>query len=273
MRRQIPAPLIAALSDVLPDAYTHGDIDRLLMHAGAPGDPPQLNKQMKVQEWLRRVNRDESVDPVEVLGRVLEPFMEADPDAPGFQGEKNRDRLELLSRALARAELQYVKGGIIAGSLGQPSRSLDDLIRGRNMAALDEEFGRALKSVEGQPKDAVSAACNILESACKLYIADRAIEPPQKQDIQGLWNVVRKDLGFDPSLVEDNDLKQILSGLIAIVGGIGALRTHASSAHGRGVKVYRLEPRHARLAVHSAHTLVAFLIESWDKRVKGAASS
>ena len=48
--------------------------------------------------------------------------------------------------------------------------------------------------------------------------------------------------------------------------GIGALRTHASSAHGAGKKIYNLQPRHARLAIHAAHTVALFILESWLKR-------
>jgi len=86
--------------------------------------------------------------------------------------------------------------------------------------------------------------------------------------LKHVWSVVRKHLGFDPSIVEDQDLQQILTGLISITEGIGALRTHASSAHGAGKKIYKLEPRHARLAIHSAHTVVLFVLESWRKKKK-----
>lgn len=89
---------------------------------------------------------------------------------------------------------------------------------------------------------------------------------PKRQDLRSVWDVVRRDLGFDPSKVEEQDLKEILSGMFSAVNGISALRTHASSAHGAGRKRYRLEARHARLAVHAAHTLVVFVIESWDRR-------
>ena len=91
---------------------------------------------------------------------------------------------------------------------------------------------------------------------------------PAKQDLKPVWTIVRKHLGFDPSVVEDQDLQTILTGLFAVVDGIGALRTHASSAHGAGKKSYKLEPRHARLAIHAAHTVVLYVIESWDKRKK-----
>ena len=181
-------------------------------------------------------------------------------------GEYYRERREKIERAFARAELQYVRGGRVASALGTPSRSLEELIRGRDLAAIDEEFARALRNIEGNPREAVSAACNILESVCKTYIEDEGLEMPKKQDLKPVWEVVRKHLGFDPSRVEGRDLKEILSGLLAVVGGIAALRTHASSAHGAARKSYRLEPRHARLAVHSAHTIVAFILESWDKK-------
>ena len=85
-------------------------------------------------------------------------------------------------------------------------------------------------------------------------------------DLKPLWTVVRKHLGFDPSAIADTDLQTILTGMLATVEGIAALRTHASSAHGAGVTSYRIEPRHARLAIHAAHTITLFALETWVKR-------
>src|SRR5688572_32108998 len=53
-------------------------------------------------------------------------------------------------------------------------------------------------TVESKPRDAVSAACNILEAVCKTYIEDEKLTMPAKQDLQGVWTIVRKHLGFDP---------------------------------------------------------------------------
>ena len=47
-------------------------------------------------------------------------------------------------------------------------------------------------------------------------------------------------------------------------------RRAPGSAHGRGRRAYRLQARHARLAVHASHTLVAFFIETWDERKRKA---
>jgi hypothetical protein len=153
----------------------------------------------------------------------------------------------------------------VASALGTPSRTLEHLIKEKDFVSLNEEFDRALKSVEASPREAVSAACNILESLFKTYIEEERLEMPAKQDLQPVWSVVRKHLGLDPSRIEDRDIQEIMSGIFAVVSGIGALRTHASSAHGAGKRGYKLEPRHGRLAVHSAHTLALFILESWEK--------
>ena len=73
-----------------------------------------------------------------------------------------------------------------------------------------------------------------------------------------------------PAAVEDDDVKKILSGMNSVVDGIGSLRTHAGSAHGQGRRGYKLQARHARLAIHASHTLVGFIIETWDARKQRA---
>jgi len=236
------------------------------MYAGAPGNPPDGSKFTKALEWLRRVNQDESVKPLEVLGRLIEGYMDGEIDKTIWDGTEYANKKARIITALQNAKLQYITGGSFIGSLAAPSVSLEESIRRRNMASLNEEFDRALRSVESSPKDALSAACNILESVCKIYIEEEGLEMPTKQDLQPVWSVVRKNIGLDPSSIEDRDLKEILSGLIAVVNGIGALRTHASSAHGFGKKSYRIESRHARLSIHAAHTVVLFVLESWDKK-------
>lgn len=269
MRRIIPAPLLSVCAEIAARRETHATLDSLFIYAGAPGDPPPGSKQAKALEWLRITNKDESVQPLDVLGRLIENYMD-EPLRPGHSwGEQPLDLLkdrEKITKTLAQCELQYVRGGKVVGALGAPSRTLEEFIRERDVAAIDLEFNRALSNVESNPREAVSAASNILESLCKVYIDDEKLEKPAKQDLKPVWAIVRKHLGFDPSLIEDQDLQTILSGLISLVEGIGALRTHASSAHGAGRKSYKLEPRHARLAIHAAHTVALFVLESWKKK-------
>lgn len=269
-RRPIPAAVLSVCAEIAANRETHATLDSLFTYAGAPGEPPPGSKPAKAQAWLRTTNKDESVKPLDVLGRLIENYMEVPLD-PGDTWDQDRlkDR-ERIAKVLAQCELQYIKGGKVVGSLGAVSRTLEEFIKDRDLVSIDAEFNRALSNVEANPREAVSAASNILESVCKVYIAEEGLEAPAKQDLKPVWSIVRKHLGFDPSTVEDQDLQQILSGLISITEGIGALRTHASSAHGAGETSYKLEPRHARLAVHSAHTVALFILESWRKKKHAA---
>lgn len=272
MRKEIPAPVIAVLSENMPVVETHASLDNLFSYAEAPGEPPEGSKPVKVQAWLRRVNK-ESGHPLAVLGRLIECYMEL-PDIEDATStwsgvptvDVKKEFKAKLEAILSRCNLTYLTGGIISDGSSAPSRSLAELIKGRDIPSIDAEFNRALTNVNSEPREAVSAACNILESIFKTYITDEKLEMPQKQDLQNVWKVVRSDLGFNPGALEDDDLKKILSGVLSVVDGIGAFRTHASSAHGQGRKIYNLKPRHARLAIHSAHTIALFVLETWDER-------
>lgn len=266
MRRAIPASLLSVIVDVASTQETHASLDNLFSYAGASGDPPIGSKKTKALAWLRSVNKDPALNPIEIAGKMIETYMEEllDP-AESWNKQKLDDRAR-IEKVLAENKLQYVRGGKIVGTLGAPSRTLGEFIRDRDTGSIDVEFNRALSNVETNPREATSAASNILESVCKAYIIDEELDMPAKQDLKPIWTVVRKDLNFDPSVVEDQDLQQILSGMISVVEGIGALRTHASSAHGAGKKTYKLEPRHARLAIHAAHTVALFILESWSKK-------
>lgn len=272
MRKEIPAPVIAVLADFLYDIESHAGLDNLFLYADAPGDPPLGSKPVKTQAWLRRINK-ESDFPLKILGKLIETYMELPDEEENdkvFWGVNIVDKkLELkvkLISVLARCNLTYLTGGIISDGSSAPSKSLSQLIKGRDVPSIEAEFNRALENVNSEPREAVSAACNILESIFKVYIADEGLPAPLKQDLQGVWKIVRADLGFDTKLVQDDDLKKVLSGILSIVDGIGAFRTHASSAHGEGRKIYNIKPRHARLAIHSAHTLALFVLETWDEK-------
>lgn len=270
--KRIPGPIIALLSDYISANETHASMDSLFLYADAPGEPPDGSKAVKAQEWLRRVNK-ESVSPLAILGRLIEGYMEAETtsqEVDWFTGSVNPSKEQVFQdkakSALSKYGLTYLVGGIITEGGGPVSKTLAEVIHGRDIPALELEFERALKNIENSPRESVSAACNILETLFKVYIHDEGLVMPSKMDLQSVWKVVREEMGFNASLVEDNDLKKIISGVFSTVDGIGSLRSHASSAHGQGRNAYKLKPRHARLAVNSAHTLALFFIESWDDR-------
>lgn len=269
----IPSYVISAIADVVSQVETHASLNSLFMYADAPGDPPEGSKPVKALEWLRRINKESAEDAFSIMGRIIEKYLDNEEDeTPTIwisqeQINKNRAGILKIRNALERAGLKYSQGGILSNGDGPATKALFDLIKGRNIQAIDFEFNRAATNIESNPREAVSAACNILESVFKVYIQEHAhLSMPAKQDIQSVWKIVKTDLGLDASKVEEQDLQTIVSGIMAVVNGIGALRTHASSAHGAGKNSYKLKPRHAKLAINSAHTIAAFVLETWDER-------
>jgi len=274
MDRKIPQHLLSIVADHVSSIETHASLNSLFFYADAPGDAPEGSKHVKALEWLRRINK-ECDDPLSILAKLIEGYMEAEISQPTpspfnkfFDVKDEPTFREVVNKALGKYGYSYVNGGFITAGGSKPSISLQEAIHGRNMPAIEMEFNRALEHVHKEPKESVSAACNIVESVCKIYIADERLSMPAKQDLQSVWRVVKEDLGMNPQTIEDNDLRKILTGLFSIVDGIGAFRTHASTAHGAGRKSYKVLPRHARLAINSAHSLVLYILETWDDRKK-----
>jgi hypothetical protein len=247
--------------------YSHSKLETLFLEHGAPSEIPEGNCAAKCTTWLRRTARDPDSDAFSVLGGVLRDFL--DDDFPGnyLDADRADDSRDRVKKVLARHSISYQEGGqITAAGTGAPVKSLQEILRRRELNNVEKEFDRALTYVEKDPEAGLTAACSILEALFKTYIQDEGLDLPSDQSLMPLWKVVRTHLRLDPSAVEEKDIKKILSGLISVVDGIGEFRTHASSAHGRGRTSYKLVPRQARLAIHSAHTVCTFILETWDYR-------
>ncbi|MFZ0821860.1 MAG: abortive infection family protein [Candidatus Acidiferrales bacterium] len=262
MSGEIPVPVIAVVADVLATRYTHSRIDYFMEAAGVQGLPPGGNKVDKSRLWLKQANQW-NADPLATLGKVIAELMEVNSSGYASGADLDPER-EKIRKVLSDHGLGYVKGGFIArGGASVAARTLQDVIRQRDLSGLQTEFDRIYDNLESDPAAAVTASCALLESLFKYYIEEKNLEMPSEQSIRPLWKTIRKDLNFDPAMTEDNDLKAVLTGLASIVEGIGSLRTHKGSAHGRGKTVYKLQPRHARLAAHAAFTLASFVLETW----------
>lgn len=132
---------------------------------------------------------------------------------------------------------------------------------------VERELQRALEGVDKDPEAAATAACSMLEGVCKSILEARSIEKPKSMDIKSLYRAAREPLGLAPDKDGvpneiEADVRTVLSGLANVVQGIGALRTHSGTAHGRERGFRRLDPRIARLSVSTASAVSLFLIET-----------
>lgn len=160
---------------------------------------------------------------------------------------------------------------------GLPASGLRIAVELTSYASVQADFERSLTAAEHDPADAITAACSTVESVCKCILDEMQQPYPSKQDIKGLVSEVGKHLNLSPARDDlpselASDIKQILSGLISVTSGIGALRTHGGDAHGRGRSKAPVDSRIARLAIHAASTVSLFFIETWSRMKSGGAN-
>ena len=223
--------------------------------------PPHLVIELLRLLWRRRnAERDEQLD-----AAVLSMQSDEWTTTPEY--------VEALHNSAAVEDLPFEK--LISELAALPSHTaaphLMKISAEWTLDTVEREFQRAFESLEKDPETGVTAACSMLESVCRSILVARNIDLPRSMDIKSLYKEIREPLGLSPNKdIPDTeieaDVRTILSALFNTVQGIGALRTHAGSAHGRERGFRRLDPRIARLAVSTATSTALFLIETWEKR-------
>lgn len=201
---QIPLTVIGAAAPILGDWHGHTALNSKFLACGFPGEPPAGNKIEKVRVWLTRGN-SQVPDPLRSFGMLIAEMMDDDWKPPtryawdGSPPVETPDPREPLRHALAEAGLSYSRGGFIHGAnLTGPAKSLREQLQQNGFKTVEREIDRALKSVESDPPQAVTAACAVLEALCKNYLNHEEQETPNKQLLGKLLPQVMKHLGLAP---------------------------------------------------------------------------
>lgn len=266
----IPTSIIGLLSQIFPDRYTQAEIDALFLYSGAPEPIPDLSKAKKVQAWLRRTNQLHD-EPLKVLGQILDDFMEKTDVGAGFWSSSTTDeeiKLEKdkakIQETLARDGMSFARGGTILKSGTTSTLSLDESVKKHGLASVEIEIKRALSQIEADPHAAAQYAGNVLEASLKAYLDAKKRKYGNGDTLHDLWKIALVEIGLRPVDLDSKDLRKIATGLNSIVDGIMHLRNKKSGAHGKSetqTKNFVIKPRHARLAIHSSHTVAAYVLE------------
>lgn len=284
----MPFPLSPQSIDVLADIISGGP--------GMGGGPPPIGiyrSGPQLERFMRGCNVDFRVDGSRVpsltttlldinrgldAGQVLPRIIEAAADPRDFIHEPERHIavLDHLNRVLRLDGFEVQQRGgrmrLIEAGKGVPVLTeLAGLSEVVDFDTVSRDLERALASSQTDPEDAVTAACSTVESVCRSILIELGQPLPAKKDVQGLYNAVKQPLGLSPDRSDIDpliagDVRQILSGLTTVIGGIGALRTHGGDAHGREKGYTRIDTRIAGLSIHAASTAALFLLETWQRK-------
>lgn len=234
------------------------------MESGAPGKTPEGNCEAKCTAWLKRCNETAGIDSLDVLGRVIQSFMDQPVNNQQRDIQAGQQRIR---ESLARNQLTYqVNGRVTIAGSSVVAKTLADYLKTGDFTSIETEFDRALKQLDSDPHAAITASCAIIEALCKTYIDTFNLQLPPQQTVKPLWYTVQAHLGLNIDSTLRDDQKRILQGLASVVDGVGAYRTHIGSAHGRGVAPPQIQVSEARLAVNASHSIVIFVMETWHAR-------
>ncbi len=153
--------------------------------------------------------------------------------------------------------------GAIVSAMAEKTAVLD-------FDTVQRDIERAQSGLSNDPEAAITAACSLIESVCRSILIELNLPLPPKRDIDGLIRAVQEPLNLSPGRTDlppdiEADVRQVLGGLTSVAKGVGALRTHGGTAHGREKGFQRVDARIARLAVNASGSLALFLIETWEQ--------
>jgi hypothetical protein len=262
----VPRKLRAAIAVGIENTTNTVGIQIICERAGLP--QPSIggsNKLDRARKWLDGL--DLLDDPIPALSDLVASVLEAAWSASSDEPDERCKAKEDLRRVLQECGLSYSNGRVVLAG-GPPTETLEERLRTRRMSTVQEELERARTFLGSDPPAAITAACSLLEALFKTIIEDENLQMPGDKSIGPLWKVVRDHLGLAAESVPDDDLKKILGGLSAIVSGVGDLRTHTGSAHGRPRSSSAPQLRHARLAITAAHGLALFVVEVYEEATR-----
>jgi abortive infection Abi-like protein len=235
-----PDALRNAIADTLANNVKAYDLPGIGIGLGlTPGEGADAyrSKRVYVKSRLLQKRGDELIELGEM---IIEEY--GDPD---------------LRRIVARFREQragYVSPG--ANLVGDRLAELTD------WDAVQRAWTAALEKIVRNPDGSITAARTMLESVCKHICDERNVHYDSGWDLTRLYKAAAASMRLAPDQHTEQVIKQILSGVTTVVGGLASMRNSLSDAHGRGKGSVRPRPRHAKLAVNSAFAVAGFLIDS-----------
>ena len=156
--------------------------------------------------------------------------------------------------------------GTLLATTNVPLQNLNlgliDAAKQLNFSAIITQWQDAQAALGVDPPDATTRASSLIESLCKHILETRNAPIPLNQTIQSLYGAAARVLSIAPEQQTTADLKRIAGAMNTLVLGIGTLRTHEGTAHGRGSIHEAINFSHARFAVNAAGVLATFLMDA-----------
>lgn len=165
-------------------------------------------------------------------------------------------------------DVAKLRGLLLSGTVPGAMAASDRLQDLEDWDAVRRSWDAALDKVVKDPEGAITATRTTLESVCKHICDERGAAYDDGWDLAKLYKAAAAVMDIAPDQHTEQIIKQILSGVTTVVGGLAAIRNSLSDSHGRGKSSVRPAPRHAKLAVNAGFAVAGFLIDTHVEKPK-----
>jgi hypothetical protein len=210
-------------------------------------------------------------DDVRKLLQVYEGILTELPNRPFPAGPQNGQAAKSLETSLRRDGFVFENGHLIPSSGSYALSSVKAKAVELDAEHLAGQIKRIEHSIDSDPAQAIGSAKELLETCCKTILAERGKESLERLDVQPLVRRTMEELQLVPEGVPEEakgarTIKALLGNLASIGQNLAELRNLYGTGHGKNGRTKGLSPRHARLAVGAAITLVVFLFDTHKER-------
>lgn len=137
-------------------------------------------------------------------------------------------------------------------------------IENLSQSHIHREWQKTLDRRVSDPEGAITSAKSLIETVCKFVLDSKQVGYKDTDDLPKLYKLSSNSLNLSPAQHTEDIFKEILSGCVSIVKGLGSLRNKLSDAHGKGGAYVKPSQRHAEFAVNIAGATSIFLLETLE---------
>lgn len=243
--------------------------------------PPNITGERRtlVEQYYATIQWESLVDIPKVL-KAFGAFLSYLDEQSKNEARPSENRAALAStfRSLTglanREGYAYADGKLsVAEASGHHLRGITEIAAKLDAKGLLTQAKRLESIRDGDPELSIGTAKEMIESACKIILAERGKPVDGNPDIPTLTKATLKELRLVPEGVQDATRgSEIIKSLLRSLGSIGndlaQLRGLYGTGHGRSGREAGLASRHAKLAVHTAAAFATFLLETHLEREK-----
>ena len=208
--------------------------------------------------------------------QVLAVFMEQIEQLIGTPGALpyHDTMFKRLQQQLSRDGFAFNGGTILPVTTAARLADAKALAEKFDANHISDQIRRIEAAVDADPALAIGQAKELTESCFKTILGERGIDYG-KDDLPQLGKKTFKALKLVPEDIPDaakgaQTIRVMLSNLATVVQGIAEIRGLYGTGHGKDGKAKGVSPRHARLAVGAASTLVTFAFQTHLEQPRGA---